>query len=118
MGEVASAYRELDKHGDALAMFQKQLEFNSRVLPQDHPDIGEGLVRSGAACAFEAICCCLWRRAGTAMGEVALSFRDLERHADSLAMFQKELDFNRRTLPEDHPAIGEINCGVMHYMCF
>ena len=39
---------------DALAMEESVLEFRRRVLPADHPDIGEGHVWSGAACA---LCC-------------------------------------------------------------
>jgi hypothetical protein len=41
MGDVAEAYRALEKHVDALALFEKQLEFFRRVLPEDHPDTGE-----------------------------------------------------------------------------
>ena len=31
-------------------MDERVLEFRRRVLPENHPDIGEGRVRSGAAC--------------------------------------------------------------------
>jgi hypothetical protein len=33
------------RHADALAMKEKVLEFHQRVLPADHPDIGEGPMR-------------------------------------------------------------------------
>jgi hypothetical protein len=46
MGDVAEAYRVLERHGDALALFEKQLEFFRRVLPEDHPDTGEMRLRS------------------------------------------------------------------------
>ncbi len=33
---------EQGRHADALAMFERVLEFRRRVLPADHPNIGEG----------------------------------------------------------------------------
>ncbi len=42
MGNLASTYSELGRHADALAMEERVLEFQRRVLPADHPDIGEG----------------------------------------------------------------------------
>jgi hypothetical protein len=42
MGNLASTYRDLGRHADALAMFERVLEFRRRVLPANHPDIGEG----------------------------------------------------------------------------
>ncbi len=42
MSNLASTYSELGRHTDALAMEERVLEFQRRVLPADHPDIGEG----------------------------------------------------------------------------
>jgi hypothetical protein len=42
MGNLASTYYELGRHADALAMFERVLEFRRRVLPADHPSICEG----------------------------------------------------------------------------
>ena len=42
MGNLAVTYRNLGRHADALAMKEQVLEFRRRVLPADHPDIGEG----------------------------------------------------------------------------
>ena len=42
MNNLASTYRDLGRHADALAMGERVLEFRRRVLPADHPDIGEG----------------------------------------------------------------------------
>ena len=42
MGNLASTYRDLGRHADALVMFERVLEFRRRVLPANHPDIGEG----------------------------------------------------------------------------
>ena len=42
MGNLAGMYSALGRHADALAMQEKVLEHYRRVLPADHPDIGEG----------------------------------------------------------------------------
>ncbi len=42
MSNLASMYSALGRHADALAMGERVLEFKRRVLPADHPDIGEG----------------------------------------------------------------------------
>jgi hypothetical protein len=42
MNNLAATYLQLGRHVDALAMFERVLEFLRRVLPADHPDIGEG----------------------------------------------------------------------------
>ena len=40
MGNLASTYGELGRHQDALVLQEKTLEFQRRVLPEKHPDIG------------------------------------------------------------------------------
>ena len=42
MSNLASTYHALGRHADAVAMFERVLEFQRRVLPADHPEIGEG----------------------------------------------------------------------------
>ena len=42
MSNLASTYGDLGRHADALAIGERMLEFRRRVLPADHPDIGEG----------------------------------------------------------------------------
>jgi hypothetical protein len=42
MSNLALTYSALGRHEDALAMRERVLEFRRRVLPADHPDIGEG----------------------------------------------------------------------------
>ena len=42
MNNLAWTYRELGRHADAVAMGEQVLEFQRRVLPANHPDIGEG----------------------------------------------------------------------------
>jgi hypothetical protein len=47
MGNLACSYSDLGRHDDALAMEERVLEFRRRVLPENHPSIGEGRVGSG-----------------------------------------------------------------------
>jgi collagenase-like PrtC family protease len=42
MHNLASTYSALGRHADAVAMGEKALEFRRRVLPANHPQIGEG----------------------------------------------------------------------------
>ena len=46
MSNLASTYSSLGRHADAVAMGEMVLEFRRRVLPENHPDLGEGHVRS------------------------------------------------------------------------
>lgn len=47
MSHLASSYSDIGRHSDALAMRERVLEFYRRVLPENHPDIGERCVRIG-----------------------------------------------------------------------
>ncbi len=49
MGNLATIYSALGRHADALAMGEQVLEFQRRVLPANHPDIGEGCL-GGMGC--------------------------------------------------------------------
>ena len=44
MGNISATYRALGRYADELAMREQVLEFRRRVLPANHPDIGEGCV--------------------------------------------------------------------------
>jgi hypothetical protein len=46
MSNLANSYSYLGMHVDALAMRLRVLELYRRVRPENHPDIGEGHVRS------------------------------------------------------------------------
>ena len=48
MNQLSITYKEIGRHADALAMGERVLEFRRRVLPADHPDIGEGCVKRDA----------------------------------------------------------------------
>ena len=49
MSNLAQTYSALGRHADALAMGERVLEFRRRVLPANHPEIGEGCV-GGMGC--------------------------------------------------------------------
>jgi len=49
---LASVLSDQGRPSDALAMQERVLEFRRRVLPENHPDIGEGRVGSGVACGL------------------------------------------------------------------
>ncbi len=42
MNNLSSTYSNLGRHADALAMAEEVLEFQRRVMPANHPSIGEG----------------------------------------------------------------------------
>ena len=42
MSNLAASYSALGRHEEALEMREKTLEFYRRVLPENHPDIGDG----------------------------------------------------------------------------
>jgi hypothetical protein len=50
MNNVAEMYSELGRHSEVLALRESVLEFRRRMLPADHPDIGEGHVLSMCFC--------------------------------------------------------------------
>ena len=50
MQGLACLYSDLGRHDEALEMREKTLEFFRRVLPENHPDIGEGDAVYGGAC--------------------------------------------------------------------
>jgi hypothetical protein len=52
---LAIVLTDQGRHSDALAMRERVLEFKRRVLPENHPDIGEGRVRSDAACGVLSV---------------------------------------------------------------
>ena len=47
MNNLAVSYSKLGMHEEALAIKEEALKFYRRVLPENHPDIGEGHVQSG-----------------------------------------------------------------------
>ncbi len=46
---LALSYSDLGRHQEAVEMMEQTLEFRRRVLPENHPDIGEGDAAYGGA---------------------------------------------------------------------
>ena len=49
MGNLAVSYSAFGRHQVVVEMREKTLEFYRRVLPENHPDIGEGDAAYGGA---------------------------------------------------------------------
>ena len=47
MGNLANTYSDLGRHQEALVMREKTLEFQQRVLPENHPQIGIACLNIG-----------------------------------------------------------------------
>jgi hypothetical protein len=56
MGDLGNTCSFLGRHEDALALKEKTLELLRRVLPENHPDIGEGLCSDALACLVVTRC--------------------------------------------------------------
>ena len=59
MANLSITYSTLERHEDALAMNERVLEIYRRVLPENHPDIGEGHVWIDVACTVSIVGGCL-----------------------------------------------------------
>ena len=64
MYNLAISYFALGRHDEALELRERTLEFQRRVLPENHPDIGEvdAMYSGGARCVARLICCVMSRR--------------------------------------------------------
>ena len=84
MHNLATTYRALGRHQDALVLQEKTLEFHRRVLPENHPHIGMSCYNISLS----------YGRAGD-------FHRAIERAREALRILQA-------TLPLSHPRIGQI----------
>jgi hypothetical protein len=41
MNNIAGSLAELGRYAEAVALFEKTLAFRMRILPENHPDLGE-----------------------------------------------------------------------------
>ncbi len=55
MNNLATTYSFLERHADALAMFEQVREVERRGLPANHPSIGEGCL-GGMRCMWCDYC--------------------------------------------------------------
>ena len=91
MGNLAAAYSALGRHQDALVMGEKTLEFQRRVLPENHPDIGISCFNLGNSCH-----------------KVGDLHRALQFAREALRIFQA-------TLPPSHPHVTHAQQLVLLY---
>ena len=76
MSNLAASYSDLGRLSDALVLNEKTLEFRLRVLPEDHPDIGDEQCTLSECVdvtifrhrCFHAQCCPYSRRPQKALG--------------------------------------------------
>jgi tetratricopeptide (TPR) repeat protein len=103
ISQLAISYADLGRHQEALVMQEETLEFQRRVLPENHPDIGATWLCSVLIeVQIDVLCSGL----GQAMAGLANTYYYLGRHQDALVMQEETLEFQRRVLPENHPNIG------------
>ncbi len=96
MHALAASYSDLGRNNEALAMRESVLEFRRRVLPENHPDIGEGHVRSGDACAL------LIAFTGMALYNLSFSYEQCDALPVALECAREALRIRRAALPPGH----------------
>jgi tetratricopeptide (TPR) repeat protein len=96
MGNLATTYRALGRHQDALVLQEKTLEFQRRV------SIGVMWL-----CLLIYLTYDLTRSfVGITMDNLATTYNNVGRHQDALVLQEKALEIQRCLLPENHPDIG------------
>ena len=103
MHNLAVSYADAGRHEDALVLHEKTLELRRRILPENHPDIGD-VVMGVPHCriAFDVT----RSAAGESMDGLADLYFKLGRHQDALQLHEKVLRMRRRVLPPNHPSRG------------
>jgi tetratricopeptide (TPR) repeat protein len=90
MGNLANTYSDLGRHQEALVMREKTLEFQQRVLPENHPQIGIACLNIGIN---------------------FLEVGDLHR---ALQFAREALRVLQATLPPSHPHVKQAQQLVRH----
>jgi hypothetical protein len=83
MSNLAATYGKLGRHQDALVLQEKTLEFQRRVLPENHPEIG-------TSCFNISLC----------YGQAGDFHRAFERAREALRIWQA-------ALPPSHPHVNK-----------
>jgi pentatricopeptide repeat protein len=109
MGNLALSFNDIGNHTDALVLLEKVLQFRRRVLPKDHPDIGD--VRYMPFVQFIGVTNA--STAGVAMSNIAHTLGKVGRWADALKLFEEAMEFRIHVLPEEHPEIGEVDSQLL-----
>ncbi|MGW3913040.1 tetratricopeptide repeat protein [Streptomyces sp. NPDC005070] len=92
MGNLASMFRDLGRHAEALPLEERALAISEVALGSDHPTTGLRL------------------------GNLASTFRDLGRHAEALPLAERALAISEAALGPDHPttALRVNNLSAIH----
>jgi hypothetical protein len=104
MSNLATSYGALGRHNEALAMRESVLEFRRRVLPENHPDIGEGCVRSGHACTLLRL---ILLFSAMALYNVSFSYETAKAPSRALQCAREALNIRQSALPTGHKDIAD-----------
>ncbi len=104
MGNLASVYILLERYADALVMQEKVLEFRRRVLPENHPGIGEGHVRSDVSNVCLLIVILTFT--GLALYNISLNYQRLGKLPRALKCAREALRIWQTSLPPEHEDIA------------
>ncbi len=88
MSNLAIVYGKVGRHQDALVMQEKALEFQRRVLPENHPDIG-------ATCF-----------------NISISYQHAGDNHQAIERAREALRIRQITLPPSHPHIEQAQTWV------
>ncbi len=120
MNGLALCYEALNRHADALKLFEEVLVTRKRVLPLDHADtlssmhnlanIYAALNRHAEALALRVETLAIRKRVLTkdhqdtlkSMNNLAMSYANQNRHAEAVALQEETLAIQKRVLPKDH----------------
>ena len=103
-GQLSSILSKQGRSNDAVVLQEAFLKHMPRLVPENDPNIGTANICS----RFIVLLSWMLTLAalGMAMSNLAVTYSDLGRHQDALAMEEKTLEFRRRVLPPNHPDIG------------
>ncbi len=104
MSNLASTYSDLGRHADALAMSEQVLEFRRRVLPANHPDIGEGRAwRDGLHAVCRSSC---FFPAGSSLHNISFCYETCGSLRRALVCAREALRIWQASLPPGHEHVA------------
>jgi hypothetical protein len=121
MSNLGLSCSNLGRHSEALAMLESVLEFYRRVLPADHPSIGEGrewgvqlrffTIRKLVVFIFVVrLCICV--SSGLALNNISFSFERTGALPQALDAARESLRIRRATLPAAHQHVSDSEARV------
>jgi tetratricopeptide (TPR) repeat protein len=114
MNNLAMTYSALGRHADALAMAEQALEFRRRVLPADHPDIGEGCEGRDGLGGMGLCCDCDWDASfsGMALYNLSVSYETSGSLPRALKCAREALRIWQTSLPPGHQDVADAQSQV------